>query len=246
MLKLSFAKGNAKLGSHTAIFSLPAGHTCPAALLCQSMADKVTGKIKDGARTVFRCYAASGENLFTNVRKSRWANFEALQGKSVDEMVSLINASLPKRNTKLCRIHSSGDFFSQAYFDAWVKVARLNPEIIFYGYTKMVPFLVKRKFELPSNFRFVASYGGKFDSLIAAHGLRSAKVISDESLANGLPIDHDDSHVWKYDGDFALVIHGTQPAGSELAKIVKARKDAGKGGYKADYFQHYKKDLTKP
>jgi len=242
MIKLSFGMGNAKLGKETAIFSLPAGHTCPAALLCQSMADKVTGKIKDGARTVFRCYAASAENLFGNVRKSRWDNFEALQGKSLNEMATLINASLPKRSTKLCRIHSSGDFFSQAYFDAWIQVARLNPEIVFYGYTKMVPFLVKRKFELPSNFRFVASYGGKFDSLIAAHGLRSAKVISDESLANGLPIDHDDSLVWNSDGDFALLIHGTMPKGSELAKIVKARRMAKKaGGYKSDYFSHYKK-----
>jgi hypothetical protein len=246
MIKLSFGMGNAKLGKETAIFSLPAGHACPAALLCQSRADKVTGKIKDGLRTVFRCYAASAENLFSNVRKSRWNNFEALQGKSVDEMASLLNASLPKRNTKLCRIHSSGDFFSQAYFDAWVKVARLNPEIIFYGYTKMVPFLVKRKFELPSNFRFVASYGGKFDSLIATHSLRSAKVINDESLAGGLPIDDDDSHVWNYDGDFALVIHGQQPKGSQLAKVVRARKMAGNGGYKSDYFHHYKKDLTKP
>lgn len=237
--------GNAKLGKETAIFSLPAGWTCPAALLCQSSANQITGKIVDGARTVFRCYAASAENLFNNVRKSRWNNFEALKGKTLKEMVTLLNYSLPKRNTKLCRIHSSGDFFSQAYFDAWVEVARMNPEIIFYGYTKMVPFLVKRKYDLPSNFRFVASYGGKFDSLIAAHGLRSAKVINDESLANGLPIDDDDSHVWNYDGSFALVIHGTQPKGSELAKIVRKRKMEGNGGYKADYFQHYKKDLTK-
>lgn len=237
--------GNAKLGKTTAIFSLPAGHSCAGALLCRSRADKITGKITDGSRTIFRCYAASAENLFNNVRKSRWNNFEALQGKSKAEMVSLICESLPKRNTELTRVHSSGDFFSQAYFDAWIEVARMNPEIIFYGYTKMVPFLVKRKYDLPSNFRFVASYGGKFDSLIAAHGLRHAKVITDESLANGLPIDDDDSHVWNYDGSFALVLHGTQPKGSEYAKIIKARKMAGKGGYKSDYFKHYKKDLTK-
>ena len=111
--KLKFAKGNAKLGKHTAIFSLPAGHTCPGALLCLSKSNQLTGKLTDGPKNQFRCYAASAENLFKNVRISRWRNFELLKAAgSIENMAALIQGSLPK--TFLVRIHSSGDFYNQA------------------------------------------------------------------------------------------------------------------------------------
>src|SRR5581483_1639377 len=117
MNKLKFAKGNAKLSKNVAVFSLPAGHTCMGAKDCLSKAHKVTGKITDGKNISFRCYAASNECLFPNIRKSRWQNFEMLKGKSLVAMADLIDASLPMKNTKFVRIHASGDFFSQTYFD---------------------------------------------------------------------------------------------------------------------------------
>lgn len=248
LAKLKFAKGNAKLKKSTAVFSLPAGHTCPFAMLCQSRAHKVTGKIIDGAHTQFRCYAASAENLFHNIRVSRWRNFELLKAcESIDEMAQLINRSLPRRNTKLVRVHSSGDFYSQAYFDAWLKVCRDNPTLTFYCYTKALPFWVNRIKSIPSNFKLVASFGGKSDDLIAKHKLRHARVVFSEVEAKklGLPIDHDDTHVWDYDGNFALLLHGTQPAGSLASRILYGLRKLGKGGYKADYFDHYKKSGRK-
>lgn len=245
--RLKFAKGNAKLGKETAIFSLPAGHTCPAALLCQSMANRLTGKITDGTQTVFRCYAAASENLFPNVRKSRWNNLEMLKAcKGTAEMADLIIKSLPRKAT-LCRIHASGDFFSQDYFDAWLIAARAIPHVTFYAYTKMLPLWVRRAKSIPANFRLVASDGGKFDSLIAKHGLRHVKVVFSENEAKqlGLPIDHDDTHAWKENkGNFALLLHGQQPVGSFAAKQIYSLRKAGKGGYKADYFDHYKKPVT--
>ena len=42
-------------------FSLPAGYSCPQALICKSYANKETGKITDGKHTTIRCYAASDE-----------------------------------------------------------------------------------------------------------------------------------------------------------------------------------------
>ena len=66
MEKLKFAKGNAKLGKNTVIFNLPAGATCPGALLCLSRANRKTGKLTDGPKNQFRCYAASTENLKLN------------------------------------------------------------------------------------------------------------------------------------------------------------------------------------
>jgi len=243
MLKLRFSRGNAKLAGDTAIFSLPAGHSCPAALLCFSKADKVSGKITDGKQCQFRCYAASAENLFRNVRTSRWFNFELLRAcKSKSEMALLIMRSLPRKGIKLVRIHSSGDFFSQTYFDAWLDVAQQNPFVIFYAYTKALPFWVARLRGIPSNFKLVASRGGRYDNLIDEHGLRNALVVFSEAEARKarLPIDHDDTHAWKHTGNFALLLHGTQPAGSLASKQLYTLREQGKGGYRTDYFAHYK------
>ena len=241
--KLIFSKGNAKLGKTTAIFNLPAGHTCPAAKLCMSMVGRVTGKLVDGPHTQFRCYAANTETLFPNVRKSRWGNFDKLKGKSVVEMAELIQASLPKRNTVLVRIHSSGDFFSQDYFDAWLKVARDNPSLTFYAYTKMLPLWVRRVNSISSNFKLVASLGGKFDNLIEAHKLRHVRVVFSplEAKRLGLVIDHDDTAAWKGDKNFALLLHGTQPAKSAASVAWQKIKTKGRGGYHSDYFGHYGK-----
>ena len=84
------------------------------------------------------------------------------------------------------------------------------------------------------NLVLTASYGGSDDELIQEYGLRSAKVVFSESEANisGLEIDGDDSHAARPDlrnQDFALLIHGTQPKGSEAGKALSALK--GKGSY---------------
>jgi hypothetical protein len=241
---LSFATGNSKLKNDTIIFSLPAGHSCPFAKNCRSSSDRVTGKITDGPHTEFRCYAATAECLFGNIRESRWNNFELLKtAKTIIGMANLIETPLiVKKNIKLIRIHQSGDFFNQTYFDAWLMVAKCHPEWVFYGYTKALPFWVKRLGEIPGNFRLVASRGGTHDHLIEEHGLRSARVVYSEYAARKLrlPIDHDDTHAWKGTGDFAILLHGTQPKGSLAGKAWQRIKGI-QGGYKADYFAYKSK-----
>ena len=239
-----FAIGNAKIKKDTAVLSLPAGHSCPFAKDCRSCANVETGKIQDGPHTQFRCYAANIEALFKNVRNSRWRNFEAIKSASNTlEIAALINSSIPFRTgkIKLVRFHQSGDFFNQSYFDAWLLVARQHPDLIFYGYTKALPLWVKRLGEIPSNFKLVASRGGTHDHLIEEFGLRSVRVVFSEWEAKRkwkLPIDHDDSHVWNYDGDFAIVIHGIQPAGTKASKAWYKIFKYGKGGYKSKYFNN--------
>lgn len=233
-MKLKFSKGNAKLDKTVWHFSLPAGRTCPGANECRSMAVEINGSrfIQDGPETKFRCFAASQEVLFTNTYKARAHNLEALKGKSSAEMAEIINDSLPKK-AKIIRIHVSGDFFSQAYFDAWTTVARANPSRLFYAYTKSLKFWVMALPYIPVNFVLTASVGGKFDKLIDIWNLRYAKVVySEQEAANlGLQIDHDDTLAMTPAGNFALLIHGVQPAKSEAAKAVSALKKLGKGGY---------------
>lgn len=244
--KLNFSIGNAKLARDTAIISLPAGHTCPFAKNCRSSVNRTTGKVEDGPHTQFRCYATGAEALFPTVRNSRWDNLNAIEAaSSVIAIANLIEQSLDgKKNIKLVRFHQSGDFYSQTYFDAWLLFAQQHPELTVYGYTKALPFWVKRLHLIPSNFKIVASRGGTHDYLIAMFGLRSARVVLSEREARRkwkLKIDHDDTLVWKYDKDFAIVIHGTQPKGSKAGKAWYKLHKSGKGGYKSKYFGSNKK-----
>jgi hypothetical protein len=229
---LKFTIGNSKLTNGTAIFSLPAGHSCPFAKDCKASADRVTGKLTDGPHTQFRCYAASLENIRPNVRNLHFHNFDVLRKtKSISEMVSLISNCLPHAN--LVRIHASGDFYSQSYFDAWLQVARLHPTKTFYAYTKALPFWVKRLNEIPANLHLNASYGGTHDKLIETHCLKSVRVVYSEEEAEklGLELDFDDTHAWQSDACFALLLHGTQPANSVAAKAWYQIRMFGHGGY---------------
>ena len=116
---------------------------------------------------------------------------------------------------------------------AWYAVALNNPNTLFYAYTKSLRFwLSVNEFPILHNFVLTASYGGREDHLIDEFNLRSAKVVFSEAEANilGLEIDHDDSHAARpslRDTSFALLLHGTQPKGSEAAEALKVLKRDG-------------------
>ena len=138
-------------------------------------------------------------------------------------MVKRINASLPKK-AELIRIHVSGDFFNQKYFNAWVSIAKLNPDILFYAYTKSLKYWLEYKeepySEIPSNLKLTASWDHSNSKQIQQHRLKFAKVVFNEEEARilNLEIDHDDSHAYGGDESFALLLHGTQPKGTMAAK----------------------------
>jgi len=229
--KLIFTKGNAKL-QDVWTFSLPAGHTCPGARECMARVDRETGKLTDGKHAQFRCFAASMEARMPSVRKSRWNNFDLLRGRSQADMVKTLSESIPA-SAKLIRVHVSGDFFNAEYFRAWMQVASQRPEVTFYAYTKSVKIWVDNKNLVPPNFKLTASHGGTHDHLIDRYLLKYALVVFsvEQAKALGLEIDHDDSHAYGSDRPFALLLHGTQPKGSESAKALSALKSQGFTGY---------------
>ena len=236
MFKLTFSRANAKLaklGQGIKSFALPSGWACPAALECLSKANATTGIVNDGKQTQFRCFSASSESLFPSLRDMVWRNFKLLNAcKDSSEMASLILSSLPK-NFQIMRVHVGGDFYSQAYFDAWLSVAKLMPSKVFYAYTKSLNFWVTRIDDIPKNFRLTASRGGKFDALIDLHGLKNALVVFSKAQAetSNLEIDHDDSHAAFGTKSFALLIHGTQPKGSKASQALSQLRKTGEKGY---------------
>lgn len=237
---LSFGGANTKLISMAAkigidprtvyAFDLRAGITCPFAKDCKSTATK--GGIKDGKHCKFRCYAASNEQRLPVVFNLRERNTKAIKkackGGSPLKVAQLLLANLPP-NVQVIRLHTSGDFFCYTYFLGWMLVAKMRPDIIFYFYTKALPFIKRylkgkrgialSKGKLADNIRITASYGGTHDHLIKELDIRYSKVILAKSERGKLPIDKNDSHAYRVGGSFCLMIHGIQPAGTEAAKV---------------------------
>ena len=214
-------------------FSLPAGYTCPAAKLCLSKADRVTGKIKDGKYNEFRCFMASIEAYRPQLREMLWENLNILRVLDMEGMVSVLYDALP--DTDIVRIGVDGDFFNQAYFDAWVQVARLRPDVTFYAYTKSLNFWehALKYGGIPDNLKLTASYGGNYDHMIDGmvqkYGIKSARVVLNPEEADRLelPIDHNEWHAIAGTIPFALLIHGPQPKGSKAAAALKDLKRRG-------------------
>lgn len=242
--KLAFGKGrgNSKLKRWNRMytFALRAGHDCPFAKKCKSMVvvgNDGRASIRDGKDIEFRCLGASSEVRSKNLRLQSARNSELIKETGLKDrkaLTTLIDRSIPE-GAEIVRVHATGgDFMSLEYMQAWMDVAALYPETLFYGYTKALPYYVETRLDTPDNFRFTPSRGGRRDDLIDEHGLIEARVVfhPDEAKKLGWPIDHDDTHAMAADHSFCLLIHGVQPKGSRAAAALAfMRKHGIKFGY---------------
>lgn len=243
---LGFSKNNAKL--EWPYFSLPAGYTCPFATVCKNFPAKWEGpikggkfkrpaswdkNIKPGPQAEIMCYAARAQGQYPGANVQAFKNLDLLKKmKTKEKMANLIIKSMEYHglaNTDILRIHEAGDFFSQDYLDAWIEVAKRMPQTLFYAYTVSLPYYMARKNSLPKNFKMIASMDKNNEQFILDNGLRYSRVVGSEEEARelGLPIDVDDSIAWGSDDNFALVIHGSQPKGSEAAETLKQNRKSG-------------------
>jgi hypothetical protein len=215
---LKFSTGNGKLKNRL-IFSLPAGYACPHAGVCKTMADRATGNIMDLPQhngTIadeYRCFAAMAETRPT-VREARWHNWD------------LLRKTIHANGTQAILLRDLID----------LSLSKQRPKQKFYAYTKSLGMWYNLKDLIPSNFYLTASYGGTLDYMLPKYPAiyqRIAYVVyTEEEAANrGLEIDHDDSHCFG-DKPFALLVHGSQRAGSAASKALSQRKkDGGFVGY---------------
>lgn len=232
---LFFSDSNAKLrGQGTLTFSLPSGHTCPGADECLAKFDRSSGKLIDGKNQKFRCFSASLESAFHAFRRKADHNLRLLkQAETESAMSKLIEDSLPSPSFlswPRIRIHVGGDFFNASYFRAWCRVAGADPSRLYYAYTKSLSIWVANMEVIPDNLVLTASWGGRWDALIGEYGLKSARVVyhPEQAEAMGLPIDKDDSYARDPNsGDFALLLHGTQPKGTPASRAIQRMQKAG-------------------
>ena len=129
------------------------------------------------------CFAKKGTFLYPVVKNKYESNYKL---SKQDNFIDIIQNEINCKKITHIRIHNSGDFYSPKYLNKWVKIARNNPTIIFYGYTKSIPLFKKLK-NKPSNFKFVYSMGSKVDFLINENEDRHAKIFNNETelIQNG-------------------------------------------------------------
>ena len=122
------------------------------------------------------CYARSGTYNFSNVKKAHTRNLESIVDDPQGWKNQLTNELKAKRyqGGKSVRIHDSGDFFTEQYFLLWLDIAKENPHVFFYAYTKEVAMV--KKHQLPDNFVIIFSMGGTQDHLVDKEKDRHADV----------------------------------------------------------------------
>jgi hypothetical protein len=190
--------------------------------------DVVVTKGKDAQ---FDCYAANQEMQYDAVRANRWHNFDLLKAAGKDggaaAQADLIERSIDffvssNGEYEKLRIHESGDFYNNEYFEAWMMVAQRMPEMSFYAYTKSVPYVkyAEEKLKNIPNFAITLSKGGRADDELENVDIKQSEVFQtpEQVLKAGLLIDLDDTLAMQPGGrdkTFALLIHGTQEAGAK-------------------------------
>jgi hypothetical protein len=145
--------------SHVVSFGIPA------------FADKLGKRVCHGAGACAAlCYARQGTYRFPASIKTREGNLSHARkalahdptGFSLaSDLAQAIYRQAPR--ARIVRVHDSGDFFSQAYLDAWNLVCTRFPDKLFYAYTKAFDLSFSEK---PRNFSIVQSEGSRWDHKI--------------------------------------------------------------------------------
>ena len=129
MKRKIMSSGNAKLPKETLIWNLPAVKTCP----------NSTPECRK------HCYALKAQKMYPNVLPFREKNLEL--SKSNEFMATIMNELSKVKHWYQVRIHESGDFYNQQYFNMWNVIAGLNPTKTFYAYTKNINLSLSKKFK---------------------------------------------------------------------------------------------------
>jgi protein gp88 len=197
-LRLKWSTGNEKLKKlDTISFNLPAFKSadgfkvCPQAGACATV-----------------CYARQGRYIMPTVAAAREYNL-AMVRRSIPQFVRLALADLANIRHRIVRIHDSGDFFSQAYLDAWFSLARAFPAKRFYAYTKSLHLDWSR---CPENFQRIQSMGGLMDGAIDRSQSHSRIFASVADRKRAGYVDGNENDQPAIDGvrRIGLVYHGTR------------------------------------
>jgi len=178
------------------------------------------------------CYARRGTYLFSNVRAAHIKNLmyvlEDLDGWEVAMSRELDRDRLAGAYV---RIHDAGDFFSDEYLAAWLRLISTHAGTNFYAYTKEV-----RRFkdleETPPNLTIIYSWGGKYDYLIEDDDRQANVFASLEELEAAGYADQADSDL--------LAVHGPRKVGIVVNNHPGAARRLGGQSFQSLQQQRHK------
>ena len=121
------------------------------------------------------CYAQKGAYIWSNVSPAFENRFSITKQ---DNFIDLVIKEINKKKIDFVRVHDSGDYYSKKYLLKWFEIAKKMPKVKFYSYTNNVNQIKKlyKKNEIPRNYDFIFSDGGKQVHLIDTIKDRHAKV----------------------------------------------------------------------
>lgn len=142
-------------------------NTCPSAGECATL-----------------CYATRGTYRFRNVRAAHTRNLlMVLDSLPAWEAAMKEELQHKRMQGASVRIHDAGDFFSDEYLQAWLRIMASAPNTTFYAYTKEVQrFRDQVEPNPPHNFKWVLSYGGRQDHLITEQDRQCDVFPTDEAM----------------------------------------------------------------
>jgi Gene product 88 len=187
---------------------LPDGRTiatCPSAGVCARV-----------------CYARNGTYRIPAVHARHVANLAyVVDDPDGWEWAMLAELDAPRFREAWVRIHDSGDFFSDPYLTAWLRIITARPQVNFYAYTKEVDRF-RRLVEPnpPPNFRWVYSLGGTQDHDLDPGHDRVADVFPTEEAIHAAG--------WhSQDASDLLAVLGPAPVGIPANNIARFRRRQG-------------------
>ena len=150
-----------KLGLKIFNFSIPAYKSSNGETICKYAKDCVK-----------YCYAQKGNyKRFPGVGQGMEKRFALSKTLS---FIPLVNKEIKSKKIDALRIHDSGDFYSRDYLNKWVTIAKDNPNVNFYAYTKSLPYF--KGVTLPNNMDIIFSVGGYKDKEIDFNNDRHAQI----------------------------------------------------------------------
>jgi hypothetical protein len=128
------------------------------------------------------CYAKKGAYIWSNVQPAFEKRYQLT--KTDDFIPAMIDEIVNKRPDYI-RVHDSGDYYSPAYLEKWLRIARTFPEVKFYSYTNCVNML--KNVDLPDNYDIIFSDSGKQKHMIDQTIDRHTKIFNsqDELMSKG-------------------------------------------------------------
>jgi len=132
MVKPPLVDGNKKIGKGAFHFS-----TLPGTALYDVVVNNMSFTVKGTCPCdCVGCYAKTGNYRFQSVKNALGMR-TILAREHMAFLERAINAQIAADNIKLLRIHAAGDMFSLEYAAMWQRIARNNPGVIVWTYTKL-------------------------------------------------------------------------------------------------------------